>query len=167
MSDPPSSVGRTVRAKAKTVRMVASTCAEVLKTVGIVVSLALAWWANCTKADESQVERAVQQTDLAIDALNINVEKQHDQTEKIRETVEGTSDAVRAIANAPAAPVTVSDKEPKGPGCWTVYGGIVRCKTDRGTAPLAGVTLPVKVELPPVPPAVPAPQAPDRVRGDF
>ena len=157
------------KARAETTKTVISLVVEAVKGMGIVVSLVLAGWANCTKADASKVEAAVQDKGRALDVLSENVEKQHDQTERLREVVEGTTEAVKTIASSPIpAGIPVLDKEPKERGCWTVYGGIVRCKglsdpKDATTAPPRPI---VQVPKPP-PPAPPPKSLPPERRQSF
>jgi len=166
----------TDKTKAETIKTITATISELLKVVGILVSLGLATYANCTKADATKVATAMSGQGESIAALGESVEKQHDQTEKIRETVKGTAKAVKTIASAAPAPagIPVMDKEPEDRGCWTVYGGMVRCKGldnasstaehDRAaTAP--AVYMPARVSVPEVPPPAPPPATPAQPDG--
>lgn len=157
----------TAKIRAETAKTMASMLFEATKVGGIVVSLLLAAWANCTKADDSKVEAAAERTDTAIGTLSENVEAQHKQSEKLRETMEGTTEAVRAVASAAAngqqPSIPISDG-PVDNGCWTVYGGIVKCKVD-SAASAASMTPLIRVEVPePPPPAPPLKKVDERLR---
>lgn len=125
------------KAKTEMWKQRAKVAGEIVKNVSVAVALVLSAIANFTKASTSDVEKANNKTKASISVVAGDIEKQHEQTEKIRETVEGTTAAVKTIADSsplPAAGLTILDKEPDEKGCWTVYGGIVRCKGLDGTA---------------------------------
>lgn len=143
-----------------------STITEALKGAGIFVALCLSLYANFTKADASDVSDKYQKTSESIAVVAENIEDQHDQSEKIRETVEGQTSAVKAIASAavakPSDVVTISDGPVKS-GCWTIQGGVVKCRgvgsTDADADADAGTTTPtVKIDVPEAPPPAKAPK---------
>jgi hypothetical protein len=147
----------TDKIKAETAKAMTAALFEAIKVSGIVISLILALWANCTKADDSKVKATTEKTDIAIGAINENVEAQHEQSEKLRETMEGTTEAVKAVANTavdsrPSIPISDG---PVDNGCWTVHGGIVKCKVGSATSASASATPPIRVEVPSPPPPAP------------
>lgn len=157
---------KTQQEKAKVWRERFVTGGSVAGFVSALVSIYL----YMSKADSSKVQAAVDNKGRAIEVLQQNVRDQHEQTEKIRETVEDTTKAVGAIASstppASSTSIPVLDKEPVDRGCWTIYGGIVRCKglsliegaVDGGVAKGGDHTSRPAVSVPDAPPPAPPPK---------
>jgi len=104
------------------------------------------------------VKESQEKTTANIAVVAENVEEQHTQTEKIRETVVGHTSAVKAIASAAAEPtkptIPISDS-PVESGCWVIQGGIVKCKGVGN----ADITHAVKVNVAEAPPPAKAPKS--------
>jgi len=145
------------KAKAEVMGQHIKNITEAVKSFGIVLALLLGAWANCTKASTSDVKESNDKTRESFKVVASDIEQQHAQSEKIRETVKGTAEAVESIAGAtPSEPgIVITNKEPAEKGCWTVYGGIVKCKGLKGQTD--AVPPPVRVEVPPPPPPAPIP----------
>lgn len=86
------------------------------------ISAAVTGWLYLSKADSTDVRKVERNTDEAIGTIEENAKEQHEQTEKIRETVVQTTKAVKAVANnadrpdaSPSVKVDIPEPPPPTP----------------------------------------------------
>lgn len=153
---------RLKQAQYKTQQERAKMWRERFVSIGAVAGMASAMvttWLYFTKADAKEVKEEAKRTELALGTVGRNIQAQHNQSEKLRKTVEGTTKAVKAVASSvTSSNVIPISSTPVDGGCWTIYGGIVRCSTD------VKRKKPVKVEVPKPPAPMPSPEPLDFLR---
>jgi hypothetical protein len=123
--------------------------AKVLQIVAIVVALVISIYTHLNSANKEEVKNESNTTRAAVSGLYTHVSSQGDSIGQVQDAVREQHQIVEAMAEAipdTSARLVPIRTTPTDIGCFTIYGGMVRCNNLDKVPPSASVRMKVPIE---------------------